>query len=39
VLRVADELCVLESGRSVWKGKAADARSDPALTAAYLGLH
>ena len=39
VLRVADELCVLESGRSVWKGKAADARNDPALTAAYLGLH
>ena len=39
LLRVADELCVLESGRTVWQGKAADARGDPALTAAYLGLH
>jgi branched-chain amino acid transport system ATP-binding protein len=39
LLRVADELCVLESGRTVWQGKAADARDDPALTAAYLGMH
>jgi branched-chain amino acid transport system ATP-binding protein len=39
LLRVADELCVLESGRTVWQGKAADARGDPTLTAAYLGLH
>ena len=37
LLRVADELCVLESGRTVWQGKAADARGDPALTAAYPG--
>jgi branched-chain amino acid transport system ATP-binding protein len=39
LLRVADDVCVLESGRSVWQGKAADARQDASLTAAYLGLH
>ena len=39
VLSVADDVCVLESGRTVWQGKASDARNDPALTAAYLGLH
>ena len=39
LLRVADELCVLESGRTVWQGTAADARNDATLTAAYLGMH
>lgn len=39
VLRVADDLCVLESGRTVWQGTAAAARQDPTLTAAYLGMH
>jgi branched-chain amino acid transport system ATP-binding protein len=39
VLSVADDICVLESGRTVWQGKADDARNDPTLTAAYLGLH
>lgn len=39
LLRVADELCVLESGRTVWQGTAADARNDPTVTAAYLGMH
>ncbi|HEY0886850.1 MAG TPA: ABC transporter ATP-binding protein, partial [Ramlibacter sp.] len=39
LLRVADDLCVLESGRTVWKGKAAHARADATLTARYLGLH
>jgi len=39
VLSVAQEVCVLESGRTVWQGKADDARNDPELTAAYLGLH
>jgi branched-chain amino acid transport system ATP-binding protein len=38
-LAFADEVCVLESGRAVWQGKAGDARHDPALAAAYLGLH
>ena len=38
-LAVADDVCVLESGRTVWKGSALDARNDPSLTAAYLGLH
>ncbi|TFW09588.1 ABC transporter ATP-binding protein [Oxalobacteraceae bacterium OM1] len=39
VLGVADDVCVLESGRTVWQGRAEDARNDAALTAAYLGLH
>ncbi|MCZ2104468.1 MAG: ABC transporter ATP-binding protein [Comamonadaceae bacterium] len=39
VLKVADDICVLESGRAVWQGSAVDARNDPTLTAAYLGLH
>ena len=39
VLSVADDVCVLESGRAVWQGSAADARQDESLSAAYLGLH
>ncbi|MGB7481905.1 MAG: ABC transporter ATP-binding protein [Burkholderiaceae bacterium] len=39
VLSVADDVCVLESGRTVWQGSADAARNDPALAAAYLGLH
>lgn len=39
VLASATDVCVLESGRVVWQGKASDARNDPSLTAAYLGLH
>ena len=39
VLKVADDICVLESGRTVWQGSAEAARQDPDLTAAYLGLH
>jgi len=35
---IADDVCVLESGRAVWRGTASDARDDPDLTAAYLGL-
>jgi branched-chain amino acid transport system ATP-binding protein len=38
-LSVVDDVCVLESGRMVWSGKAADARNDPNLIAAFLGLH
>ena len=37
-LDIADDVCVLESGRTVWQGTAAEARDDPSLTAAYLGL-
>ena len=36
-LGVADQVCVLESGRAVWQGTAEAARSDPALIEAYLG--
>ncbi|HJV52189.1 MULTISPECIES: ABC transporter ATP-binding protein [Oxalobacteraceae] len=39
VLSIADDVCVLESGRTVWQGKASDARKDSTLAAAYLGLH
>lgn len=39
VLRLADDLCVLESGQTVWQGSAAEARQDPNLTSAYLGMH
>jgi len=39
VLSVADHVCVLESGQAVWSGAAADARKDPMLAAAFLGLH
>lgn len=38
-LGVADDICVLESGRMVWSGTAGAARNDPTLTAAFLGLH
>ena len=38
VLQIADDICVLESGSTVWKGSAAAARSDPQLTEAYLGI-
>ena len=37
-LAVADRVCVLESGRLVWEGSAAEARKDPQLISAYLGL-
>ena len=39
VLKIADDVCVLESGSTVWQGSAEAARNDPQLTAAYLGLH
>ncbi|KRC06247.1 ABC transporter ATP-binding protein [Hydrogenophaga sp. Root209] len=39
VLKIADDVCVLESGSTVWQGTAEAARNDPQLTAAYLGLH
>ena len=38
-LSVADDICVLESGKTVWIGTAADARNDASLAAAFLGLH
>jgi branched-chain amino acid transport system ATP-binding protein len=38
-LEIADRICVLESGRDVWQGIAEDARNDPDLIKAYLGLN
>jgi len=38
-LEVADRVCVLESGRNVWQGTAAEAANDPELITAYLGLN
>lgn len=35
---VADQICVLESGLNVWQGKSEDAKKDPKLIDAYLGL-
>ena len=37
-LDIADHACVLESGRAVWQGEAAEARNDPGLIEAYLGM-
>ena len=35
---MADQVCVLESGRSVWKGSAEEARRSLHLIDALLGL-
>ena len=37
-LEISDQVCVLESGHAVWQGPATEARSDPALIEAYLGI-
>ena len=37
-LAMAERVCVLESGRPVWQGSGAEARGDPKLIDAYLGL-
>ncbi len=37
-LEIADRVCVLESGRAVWQGSAEEARKDPAMIEAYMGL-
>ena len=37
-LEISDQVCVLESGRTVWQGAASEARNDPALIEAYLGV-
>lgn len=37
-LEAADDVCVLESGRIVWSGSAAEARNDPGMIDAYMGL-
>jgi branched-chain amino acid transport system ATP-binding protein len=37
-LALADRVCVLESGRVVFQGTGAEARRDPALIDAYLGM-
>ena len=37
-LAIADNVCVLESGQAVYRGDAAEARDNPAMIDAYLGL-
>ena len=37
-LEIADKVCVLESGRETWQGPAAEARADPAMIEARMGL-
>ncbi len=37
-LEISDQVCVLESGRAVWQGSAEEARTDPAMIEAYMGL-
>tara|TARA_R110002110_G_scaffold83635_12_gene217132 strand:- start:116 stop:835 length:720 start_codon:yes stop_codon:yes gene_type:complete len=37
-LAIADQVCVMESGRRVWSGSGEDARRDPTLIDAYLGV-
>jgi len=37
-LEVADRVCVLESGKEVWQGTAANARDNAGLIDALLGL-
>lgn len=37
-LDVADQVCVLESGRAVWQGSAAEAKNNTAMIDALLGL-
>ena len=37
-LEVADDVCVLESGRTVWRGSAAQARQDTGMLDQLLGL-
>jgi branched-chain amino acid transport system ATP-binding protein len=38
VLGIADNICVLESGYTVWQGSAEKSRLDPDFDCAYLGL-
>ncbi|KLN59564.1 amino acid ABC transporter ATPase [Kiloniella spongiae] len=37
-LDVADQVCVLESGNAVWQGSADEAKKDPDLIEAFLGM-
>lgn len=38
-LSAADNVCVLESGRTVWQGKADKARGDSRFSEVFLGIH
>jgi len=37
-LKAADRVCVLESGNIVWQGSADEARDDPAMIEAFMGI-
>jgi branched-chain amino acid transport system ATP-binding protein len=38
VLRLAEKVCVMESGSMVWQGSGSEARGNPKLIDAYLGI-
>ncbi|HJO46101.1 MAG TPA: ABC transporter ATP-binding protein, partial [SAR324 cluster bacterium] len=38
-LEVSDRVCILESGRSVWVGRAEDAKKDSKIIEAYMGMN
>ena len=38
-LEVSDRVCILESGRSVWDGRAEDAKKDSKIIEAYMGMN
>ena len=37
-LEVSEQVLILESGRKVWEGEAEDAKNNPEICEAYLGL-
>jgi branched-chain amino acid transport system ATP-binding protein len=38
-LEVSDRICILESGKSVWRGNSEDAKKDPNIFKAYMGMN
>ena len=38
-LEFSDKICILESGKSVWSGNTEDAKKDPKIIEAYMGMN
>ena len=38
-LEFSDKICILESGKSVWSGNSEDAKKDPKIIEAYMGMN